>query len=80
MFLHSPHYTIRFLKTDALYQIRIELTIFATLTFQREKGRDLTQSNDKSPDTDRKNKKKQRDNNNKNTPPKLRLEDDCGPP
>ena len=43
---------------------------------QREKGRDLTQSFDKSPYTDRKIQK-QRDNTKRHQ--NLRLHNDCGP-
>ena len=42
-----------------------------------EKGRDLTQSYDKSPDTDRKIQKATRQHKQRHQ--KLRLHNDCGP-
>ena len=45
-------------------------------TILREKGRDLTQSYNKSPTPTEKSKKRR---DNTKTPPKLRLHDDCGP-
>ena len=59
-------------KTTVNYYIRSA----QYMQMQREKGRVLTLSYDKSPHTHRLTKK-QRDNTK--TPPKLRLHNDCGP-